>query len=268
MSALTFTLKIQPRQRIDLSPLTPDNLAGKPAADIAAIELYSGKQKLRVDTVFDIAGDDASNIVIKSSCNKLDFIGRGMKTGRITIQGDVGSYLGFQMRNGTIVLHGDADAFAASELAGGLIHIHGNVGDFLAAAIVGNKKGMKGGTVIVTGNAGERVGDQMRRGLLLIEGNVGSYCASRMLAGTIGVLGTVGEYVGYGMRRGTLLLTKTPVLHATIHDCGSHTLPFLSLMFKSFGSLPTKFAKIEKNRVQRYAGDLANDGKGEILVFK
>jgi formylmethanofuran dehydrogenase subunit C len=268
MSALTFTLKIQPRQRIDLSPLTPDNLAGKPAADIAAIELYSGKQKLRVDTVFDIAGDDASNIVIKSSCNKLDFIGRGMKTGRITIQGDVGSYLGFQMRNGTIVLHGDADAFTASELAGGLIHIHGNVGDFLAAAIVGNKKGMKGGTVIVTGNAGERVGDQMRRGLLLIEGNVGSYCASRMLAGTIGVLGTVGEYVGYGMRRGTLLLTKTPALHATIQDCGSHTLPFLSLMFKSFGSLPTKFAKIEKNRVQRYAGDLANDGKGEILVFK
>jgi formylmethanofuran dehydrogenase subunit C len=268
MSALTFTLKIQPRQRIDLSPLTPDNLAGKPAADIAAIELYSGKQKLRVDTVFDIAGDDASNIVIKSSCNKLDFIGRGMKTGRITIQGDVGSYLGFQMRNGTIVLHGDADAFTASELAGGLIHIHGNVGDFLAAAIVGNKKGMKGGTVIVTGNAGERVGDQMRRGLLLIEGNVGSYCASRMLAGTIGVLGTVGEYVGYGMRRGTLLLTKTPALHVTIQDCGSHTLPFLSLMFKSFGNLPTKFAKIENNRVQRYAGDLANDGKGEILVFK
>lgn len=268
MSALTFTLKTQPLQRIDLSPLTPDNLAGKPAADIAAIELYSGKQKLRVDTVFDIAGDDASNIVIKSSCNKLDFIGRGMKTGRITIQGDVGSYLGFQMRNGTIVLHGDADAFTASELAGGLIHIHGNVGDFLAAAIVGNKKGMKGGTVIVTGNAGERVGDQMRRGLLLIEGNVGSYCASRMLAGTIGVLGTVGEYVGYGMRRGTLLLTKTPALHATIQDCGSHTLPFLSLMFKSFGSLPTKFAKIENNRVQRYAGDLANDGKGEILVFK
>ena len=268
MSALTFTLKIQPRQRIDLSPLTPDNLAGKPAADIAAIELYSGKQKLRVYTVFDIAGDDASNIVIKSSCSKLDFIGRGMKTGRITIQGDVGSYLGFQMRNGTIVLHGDADAFTASELAGGLIHIHGNVGDFLAAAIVGNKKGMKGGTVIVTGNAGERVGYQMRRGLLLIEGNVGSYCASRMLAGTIGVLGTVGGYVGYGMRRGTLLLTQTPVLHATIQDCGSHTLPFLSLMFKSFGNLPTKFAKIDKNRVQRYAGDLANDGKGEILVLK
>ena len=268
MSALTFTLKIQPRQRVDLSPLTPDNLVGKTVADIAAIELYSGKQKLRVDTVFDIAGDDAGDIVINNSCNKLDFIGHGMKTGRISVHGDAGSYLGLQMRNGEILLHGDADAFAVSGLSGGLIHIHGNVGDFLAAAIAGDKQGMKGGTVIVTGNAGERVGDQMRRGLLLIEGNAGSYCASRMLAGTIGVLGTVGEYVGYGMRRGTLLLSKNPVLHATIQDCGLHTLPFLGLMFKSFSNLPTKFAKIGKNRVQRYAGDLANDGKGEILVLQ
>jgi len=268
MSVLTFTLKIQPHQRVDLSPLTPDNLADKSMADIAAIELHSGKQKLRVDTVFDIAGNDASDIGIANSCNKLDFIGRGMKTGRITVRGNTGSYLGLQMHNGEIVLHGNADAFAASGLSGGLIHIHGNVGDFLAAAIAGDKQGMKGGIVIVTGNAGDRVGDQMRRGVLLIEGNVGSYCASRMLAGTIGVLGTVGEYVGYGMRRGTLLLTQTPALHATIQDCGLHTLPFLGLMFKSFSNLPTKFAKINKCRAQHYAGDLANDGKGEILVLQ
>jgi formylmethanofuran dehydrogenase subunit C len=89
-----------------------------------------------------------------------------------------------------------------------------------------------------------------------------------MLAATIGVLGKVGDYVGYGMRRGTLLLTEQPRLHATIQDCGSHTLPFLSLMFKSFAHLPSKFAAINKNRVQRYAGDIANDGKGEILILK
>ncbi len=268
MSALTFTLKIKPQHRIDCSPLTPDNLAGKFTAAIADTLLDSGKQKLRVDTVFDIAGDDASNIVIKKSSKKLDYIGSSMKTGRMTVHGDAGSYLGFQMRGGEITLHGNADAFAASGLSGGLIHIHGNVGDFLAAAIAGDRQGMKGGMVIITGNAGDRVGDQMRRGTLLIEGNVGSYCASRMLAGTIGVLGTVGIYAGFGMRRGTLLLTKTPSLHATIQDCGTHTLPFLSLMFKSFGKLPSKFAKIGKIRVQRYAGDLACDGEGEILVLK
>jgi len=268
MNALTFTLKIKPQQRIDCSPLTPDNLAGKSIANIAAIELQSGKKKLHVDAVFSISGDDASHIVIKKSRSKLDYIGCGMETGRISVHGDAGSYLGFQMAGGEIILHGNADAFAASGMAGGIIHIHGNVGDFLAAAIAGDRKGMQGGTVIVTGNAGDRVGDQMRRGILLIEGNAGSYCASRMLAGTIGVLGTVGDYIGYGMRHGTLLLTKTPALHATMQDCGLHTLPFLGLMFKSFGNLPSKFAKISKTRVQRYAGDLANDGKGEILVLK
>lgn len=267
MSALTFSLKTQPSQRVDMTAITPDNLAGKTISEIAAITLPVGKDNLRIDSLFDISGDDANEIVIEKSASRLDYIGNNMKTGRITVEGDVGSYFGYHMRKGELVLNGNAADFAASGMAGGLIQIHGNVGDYLASAIVGDKKGMKGGTVIITGNAGERVGDQMRRGIILIEGNVGSYCASRMLAGTIGVLGTVGEYVGYGMRRGTLLLTQKPKMHATLQDCGTHTLPFLSLMFKSFQVLPSKFATINKNRVQRYAGDIANDGKGEILVL-
>jgi formylmethanofuran dehydrogenase subunit C len=267
MSALTFTLKAQPRQRIDLSPLTSEHLAGKTVAEIGAILLVAGRQKLRADSVFDINGDNADDIVFANSCDKLDYIGHGMKAGRITIQGDAGDYLGLQMRSGEIVVHGNVGIFAASGLASGFMHVHGNAGDFLAAAIPGDRKGMKGGTVIVSGNAGDRVGDQMRRGLLLIEGDAGDYCASRMLAGTIGVLGEVGAYAGYGMRRGTLLLTRSPALHATLQDCGTHTLPFLSLMFKSFAQLPSRFAQINKTRVQRYAGDLANDGRGEILVL-
>lgn len=267
MNALTLTLKSQPRQRVDCSPLTPDNLSGKSIAEIAAIELQCGNSQLRADSLFDISGDDAADIVFQNGCGKLDYIGSNMKSGRITVLGNAGSWLGFQMKRGEIVLNGDADAYAACELAGGTIHINGNVGDFLASALPGNRKGMRGGLVIVAGNAGDRVGDQMRRGIILIEGSVGAYCASRMLAGTIGVMGSVGDYVGFGMRRGTLLLFSTPKLHSTIQDCGSHTLPFLSLMFKSFRGLPSKFASIDKNRVRRYAGDLANDGKGEILVF-
>lgn len=268
MSALTFNLTFVPNQRVDMSMLTPDALEGKSAAEIAAIQLPYGKRQLRVDEAFDINGEDTSDIVITNSHAKLDYIGSKMKSGHVTVKGHAGSYLGFQMQGGQLSVQGNVDAYAASGMSGGLIQIHGNAGDFLAAAIVGDRKGMKGGIVIVTGNAGERVGDQMRRGILLVEGDVGSYCASRMLAGTIGVLGNVGEYVGYGMRRGTLLLKNTPNVHTTIQDCGTHTLPFLSLMFKSFASLPSKFAKISTNRVQRYAGDIANDGKGEILVLK
>lgn len=267
MSALTFTLNTELRQRIDCSPLTPQHLAGKTTAEIAAIELASGRHKLCVDALFDIAGDDASDIVIRNGNGKLDYIGQGLLEGRITVHGDVGSYLGFGMKKGSLQVHGNADAFAASGLAGGQILIDGNVGDFLASALPGDRKGMRGGLVIVKGNAGDRVGDQMRRGTLLIEGNVGRYCASRMLAGTIGVMGSAGEYLGYGMRRGTVMLFESPALHCTLQDCGTHTLPFLSLMFKSFRALPSKFAGIDRNRVHRYAGDIANDGKGEILVF-
>lgn len=267
MSALTFTLKTALQQRVDCSPLTPDFLAGKSTSEIAAMPLQCGNKKLRADTFFDISGSDASTIVFNNSSAKLDFIGSRMQSGTITVHGDVGSYLGFQMKKGGITLHGNADAYAASGMAGGTLHVFGNVGDFLAAAIPGDRKGMKGGLVMVTGNAGDRLGDQMRRGIILIEGNAGAYCASRMLAGTIGVMGSVGDYVGFGMRRGTLLLTSTPKLHSTIQDCGSHTLPFLNLMFKSFRNLPSKFASINNNRVRRFSGDLANDGKGEILIF-
>ena len=249
MSALTFTLKKTLAQKLDVAGLIPDLLADKSPAEIAATPLPYGKQTLRADEVFEISGTDSSQLIFENSNAKIDYIGAGLKTGSITINGDAGAFLGFQMKQGEIVLNG-------------------NVGDFLGAALIGDKKGMKGGTVLVSGNTGERTGDQMRRGMILIEGSAGKYCASRMLAGTIGVLGDVGEYVGYGMRRGTLLLTKKPQMHATLQDCGTHTLPYLSLMFKSFSGLPSKFAKINQNCVQRYAGDLANDGKGEILVFK
>lgn len=268
MSTLTFTLKLETKQTLDVSPLTPDNLAEKSTAYIAAIKLQYGKSQLRVDEAFTISGDDSSNITIKNSNSKLEYIAHGMKTGSITVEGNAGAYAGFHMKGGELHINGNVTDFAASGLAGGMMIVSGNAGDFLGAAIAGDKKGMRGGTVIIKGNAGERAGDQMRRGVMLIEGNAGSYCASRMLAGTIGVLGTVGEYVGYNMRRGTLLLTQTPNMHATLKDCGTHTLPFLSLMFKSFATLPSKFANITQNRVQRFAGDVANDGKGELLILQ
>ena len=107
----------------------------------------------------------------------------------------------------------------------------------------------------------------MRRGLILIEGNAGDYCGSRMIAGTIGVLGELGQYTAFNMRRGTLLLNNLPSLHATIQDCGTHTLPFLNLLFKSFKHYNTSFNNISTQRVQRFVGDAAYKGNGEILVL-
>jgi len=270
MSALTFTLKTRPAQRVDMSPLVCQLLQDKSPADIAAIELQSGKAKLRVDELFDISGSDAQNIVIKNSFEKLDFIGKELENGTISVEGDAGAYLAMGMKSGEIKVSGNAGLYAGCEMKKGYLEIAGDSGDFLGGALPGNKMGMKGGLILVKGNAGERVGDHLRRGTILIEGNAGDYCGSRMTAGTIAVMGQTGRYLGYAMRRGTLLLWNAPTLSASFNDCGTHTLAFLPMLFKSFASLNSKFADSAAafNRVQRYAGDMAEIGRGEVLVRK
>ncbi len=150
-------------------------------------------------------------------------------------------YIGYKMSRGSITIQGDA-------------------GNFLGASL-------QKGIIICQGNAGDRVGDQMRRGLILIDGNAGDYVACRMIAGTIGIYGKVGNYIGFNMKRGTLLLTQKPQLHATMQDCGTHTLPFLALLFASFKPLASAFNKVKTQRVQRFGGDLACGGNGEILLL-
>ncbi len=149
--------------------------------------------------------------------------------------------------------------YIGHQMLRGQISIEGDCGDFLGCK-------MRGGHIVCQGSAKDRVGDQMRRGLILIDGNVGDYCGSRMIAGTIGVYGNVGHYVGFAMKRGTIMLTQTPQLHATMQHCGTHTLPFLALLFSAFKGLSTRFNHIKSLRASRYAGDLACNGNGEILI--
>jgi formylmethanofuran dehydrogenase subunit C len=266
MSALTLTLKNAPAQRIDCSSLTPDVLVDK---SVAGIELVSGNSTVRVDEVFDISGDDANNIVINNGNGKLDFIGKAMTQGSITVNGDAGGYLGQFMEGGDITVNGNSYIYTGCEMKGGQIKVNGNTGDFVGGARPGYKNGMTGGTIIIAGNSGDRTGDHMRRGYILIEGDAGNYCGSRMVSGTIAVLGHVGAHLGYAMKRGTLLLQQAPTqrISANFNDCGSHTLAFLPLMLTSFKKLDSKFAELETfSRVQRYAGDLGGIGMGEILV--
>ena len=269
MTMLILTLRSGPRQRIDVAALTPDTLQGKSIAEIGDTLLQTGNRQLRAGDLFDIEGNDASHIVLRGATGKLDFIGRGMTGGQITVEGDAGSYLGMQMKGGRLIVRGSVDAYAACELRNGHVLIEGNAGDFLGASLPGNKKGMAGGVIIVRGNVGDRAGDHLRRGAILIEGNTGDYLGSRMTAGTIAVLGKTGRYLGYAMGRGTLLLAQSPSeLLPTFNDCGTHTLGFIPLMLRGFAELDTPFAGLsdQLKRVRRYAGDMSGLGKGEILV--
>ncbi len=265
---LTFSLKTKPKQRVDMSPLVSANLLGKSVDDIAKLTLQCGKQQIPVGELFDISGENPQDIIINNSFEKLDFIGKELEGGSITVNGDVGAYLGMGMKSGAIKVNGNVGIFVGCEMKKGTLEINGNVGDFLGGALPGNKMGMKGGTILVKGNVGARAGDHMRRGLILIEGNAGDYCGSRMAAGTIAVMGNTGRYLGFAMRRGTLLLWNQPQLLASFNDCGVHTLGFLPLLFRSFKASNSKFADESTafSRVQRYAGDMSELGRGEVLV--
>jgi formylmethanofuran dehydrogenase subunit C len=269
MTTLCLTLREPPAQRVDLSPLTADQLAGKTPEQVAAIELATGNRTVRVDSLFTVSGNFASELEIHGSCDRLDHIGQGMSHGRIVVIGDAGAFLGGGMNGGSLVVRGNTGAYTGSGMLGGRIHVYGSAGDFLAGAAPGARHGMQGGLVLVDGDSGDRVGDRMRRGTVLVEGNAGDYCASRMVAGTIAVWGRVGCSPGLAMRRGTLLLRETPAaLLPTFNDCGEYPLNFLTLLVRSWRTLRSRFATLPDSgfRVRKWMGDLANDGRGEILV--
>jgi formylmethanofuran dehydrogenase subunit C len=271
VSALVFALKQAPRQRVDLSPLTPDGLRDVGVRDIPRIELASGNRRIPVGDLFDLTGGDASEMVIRNATTKLDFIGHAMSFGAMTVEGDAGAYVGLGMRGGRLHVTGNAGPWAASGLSDGTIEIDGDAGDFVGGALPGDMRGMSGGLVTIRGKAGERVGDRLRRGVVIIEGDAGPYLGSRMIAGTVVALGNVGAYPGMAMKRGTLLLRELPTLMApTFSDSGTHDIGFLRLLSRYVAGLagtPARFDNLGI-RVRRLIGDAAVGGKGELLTWQ
>ncbi len=269
MSGLILKLINNPSQRIDMSGFTPQQLAGKTQQEIEKLPLWLGNQQIESAELFECKGRAGEEITIQSDSDRLDRIGVGLNGGTIRIEGRAGAYLGQGMQAGSIELSGDAGIAAGCAMSGGKLSIQGNAGDFLGGAITGERQGMRGGTILVKGSAGDRAGDLMRRGTIIIEGDCGDYCASRMVAGSLIVLGQLGKQTGWGMRRGTLITTNIPdSLPATFNHNGKHHLSFLSLFSKSLKAHPSLPDLTQRgNRVDRWLGDLACDGKGEILVW-
>lgn len=271
MTALTFTPKDKLQFPVDLSSLVPELLTGKDKQQISADLLAYGKQNVEVSSLFRITGDDPEKIRFKNCCHQMTHIGGNMRKGHILVEGNAGDYLGRNMHDGKIEVKGNTGSWSGSAMTGGKIEIYGNTENYLGACPQGKAMGMSGGTIIVHGNAGTRIGERMRRGTIVIFGQCGEYAACKMLAGTIIILGKTGSYLGIGMKRGTIILSKKPRhLLATFRHCGYLKIEFLRLLFKQLGSSCRTFKVFSSFGPEaiRYAGDMANDGMGEILVLK
>lgn len=270
MNPLTLALRESPPHRIDMGALLRPGAEGIKASDLARRPLWLGNRQIPAGELFEVREGDPERIVIANACERLDRIGASMDRGELLVEGDCGAYLGEQMSGGRIRVIGNADAYVGTGMAGGHIQVCGHAGDFAGGAIVGERRGMRGGTLLIEGDCGDRAGDRMRRGLLLIAGRTGAYCGSRMLAGTLACLGGTGPEAGHGMRRGTLLLHHEPQgLPPTFNDSGALPLGFLVLLLRELVALDPAFGALgpAHRPVRRYVGDLACQGRGEILIM-
>ena len=265
MSALTFELRTEPDQRLDLSPLTPAALAGLSPKAIQAIAIGTTREAVTVGDLFKLKGTDAAKLRFVRTDARCDKIGEGLTQGEIVVDGDAGAYLGSKMRAGRITVNGSAGVLAGASMRGGMIDIARDAGERAGGVAVGEAHGMRGGRLSIGGKAGSLLGERMRRGLIVGRGGAGDYAGARMIAGTIVLKGRVGRWAGYGLRRGSLILDKEPKdLLATFGDCGILDFTWLRILDRH---LKATDGRVRVGpRARRLIGDMAVLGKGEMLI--
>jgi len=272
--ALTLRWRSSTTLPVDGSPLKPETFRERTSTDAARVPLRVGNVTAEVGDLFDVEGDASDgSLVVEGDLTHIDGIGRGMATGSLSVRGDAGARLGAEMAAGRIEIDGSCGDWAGAEMSGGVLRIRGAAGDALGAAYPGSRRGMREGLILVEGSAGADVGLMMRRGVIAVKGSVGPGLGRSMIAGTIYACEAVGPAPGAGMKRGTLVL---PGLGEDPEQYLLPTFPFAvrmpirvlriyaSLLSERYGfEVPPAISSAE---VDRYNGDLAVGGRGEILV--
>jgi formylmethanofuran dehydrogenase subunit C len=267
MSGLTFRLKSNPGERLNISELTPSKLAKFSMSDVAHLKVGMGKTHITVGDAFAVSGSPGDTVTIEGAGAPLDFAGAGLDGGTLRIDGDVGPYAGRKMSGGTLEISGTAGNYLGSCMAGGTIRVRGSAGDNLGGILSGDRFGMAGGIIVVGGNIGARAGDKMRRGTVIVKGKTGDGAGTRMMGGTIWAEGGFGAVPGLMMRRGTLVGPSVERLLPTFADCGVHDLLILRILARHLKQVLGPLAPPPMPlMVRKIAGDMSTIGKGEILL--
>jgi formylmethanofuran dehydrogenase subunit C len=206
--------------------------------------------KVTLGDLFEISGEPGGQIRFVGDLAHADRLGAGLAGGRAVVEGNAGNEAGMAM-------------------SGGVLEILGNAGSRAGAAPLGHKKGMTGGELIVRGDAGPEAGADMRRGLVAIAGATGSQTGLGMIAGTVVVFGTAGPDTGLWSKRGSVVALGQITPPATYaYACTYqpvHLRLLLTRLRESYG-LPVRGRHLT-GFFRRYSGDMAELGKGEILVW-
>jgi formylmethanofuran dehydrogenase subunit C len=264
----TFTLTREPHVPLETEVLSPDVIAPLSHEEVCALPIFLGKRQYRVDDFFTVNGAGSEELEIHGNAGRVKWIGRGMTRGRVTIVGNAGMHLGAYMSGGTIEVSGNASDWVGAEMKGGHIHIHGNAGGQIGAAYRGSPWGMNGGTILIEGSAGVEIGMRMKRGVIAVKGPVRDFAGLQMKGGTIFLFGGAEIRTGAWMVRGTIVCMKpVPLLPTFAYAC-RYRPTFLRIYAKHLGGLGYSVPSEAQGFYQRYTGDTAVPGKGEILVWQ
>jgi len=231
--------------------ISPDVLFDKDADSIAGELLWQGNRKVRLKELFDVdvKGDAKSpqdvKIVITAGVPRVKSIGLSMTAGEILVKGDVDMHCGAQMKGGKITVEGDADSWLGREMRGGEILVKGNAANYVGSAYRGEKRGMRGGSITIKGNVRDFLGEKLHNGKIDVGGNAGILAGMGQQGGEIHVRGSA-TIPGGDMTGGLLVVGSSDELLPTFKKGGKQE-------YGGIGCI-------------KYAGDLAADGEGVLLV--
>lgn len=126
-------------------------------------------------------------------------IADGLKSGEITIKGNIGDYTGLLNSGAKIVVEGNTGDFTGDNSWEGEIIVKGNVG-------YGAGMYSYGGTLVIYGDAGNAVGQLFKGGVLVVKGDVGDLVGLYMVGGEMVVMGNAGRELGDYLIRGAIYL--------------------------------------------------------------
>jgi formylmethanofuran dehydrogenase subunit C len=248
-------LKTRPRAKpkipIEGESIIPQNFLRK-----NDVRVYEGNKERNLEDLFFVTiegpavSPDQVEVILTGDTGVIKRVGEYMNAGRIIIEGDIGMHCGNFMSAGEIIIRGNADSWLGREMRGGSIRCEGNAGHYCAAGYRGEKRGMRGGTVEVLGNAGD-------------------FTAEYLCGGEVHVHGNCGDLPGVEMRGGSLTIGGD-----CYRPCGNMTGGTCRIFGTAHQFLPTfrqnGTEELEYNgkryRMAAFRGDVANRGKGTVLV--
>ena len=246
--AVTLTLTTQPARTLVADCIAADRFAALDAKEIAALPVLHGGRPATLGEFFKVRGERASVVRIEGDCERVEAIGTGMAGGELVIDGNAGRDLGLAM-------------------SGGRIDVRGNAGANTAGAPAGAARGMTGGEIIVRGSVGDEAGARMRRGLLVVTGDGGRGTGKGMIAGTVVLFGKAGPGAGRFLKRGSIVALGDVAWPATFGYACTYRPPHVALLLRYLRSrcrVEVTEAQVS-GRYERYSGDMAELGKGELL---